>query len=309
VGKAGDASILIFRGRVISSQFDVVGRLLRGLAEAEMRTRQWLLGLVVLGLFGISVTLSRNIAEARQNPSDHNQPYMSPWQTLNEQAKLENPTDGNSVRALMDAILDFPSFIGHIPPIIREIVEQRIVQAEINYKLGRNPGIPEKSVVQIVNTLADKFGLSDSARTSLHQLEVLRFGMELSSPAFMTPASSQNGDTGENPSTAELSPAQATHILLVLMGQKVMNPDFQLPLEEWEKTQYQPAMDKMLKYKEQRDSGQLGKPVTHGEVTESVGYPSDHDLRTQIHNAVSKMSLTDGLDLVNQAFGIAGIGK
>ena len=271
-----------------------------------MRTRQWLLGLVVLGLFGISVTLSRSIAEAGQNPSEHNQQYKSPWQKLNEQAKLENPTDGNSVRALVDEILDFPSSFGRIPPIMREIVEQRLVQAEINYKLGRNPGVPEKSVVQIVNTLADKFGLSGSARTSLHQVEVLRFGMELSTPALMTPASSQKEDAGVYPSTADLSPAQAAHILLVLITQKMMNPDFQLPPEEWEKTQYQPAMDKMLKYKELRDSGQLGKTVTHGEL---VSYPTAYDLRAQIHNAVSKMSLTDGLDLVNQAFEIAGISK
>jgi len=40
-----------------------------------------------------------------------------------------------------------------------------------------------------------------------------------------------------------------------------------------------------------------------------VSYTRDHDLRTQINNAVSKMSLTDGLDLVNQAFEIVGISK
>jgi hypothetical protein len=306
VGKAGDASIPIFQGGVVSSGFYLVGRLLRGFAEAKMRNRLWLLGLVVLALFGISVTLSRRIAEAGQKPPEQNQPYKSPWQKLNEQAKLENPTDGNSVRALMDEILDFPSSFGRIPPIMREIVEQRLVQAEINYKLGRNPGIPEKSVVQIVNTLAEKFRLSDSARTSLHQVDVLRFGMELSSPAFMTPASSQKEETSVDPNPADLSPAQATHILLVLIGQKVMNPDYQLPPDEWEKTQYQPAMDKMLKYKELRDSGQLGKTVTHGAL---VSFSSSHDLRTQISSAVLQMSLTEGLDLVSQVFEIAGISK
>jgi hypothetical protein len=271
-----------------------------------MRNHRWRLGLVVLALIGITVTLGRGIAEAGQNPSEHSQPLKSPWQRLSDQAKLENPTDGNSVRALMDEILDFPNSFGRIPPIMRELVEQRLVQAEINYKLGRNPGIPEKCVVQIVNTLADKFGLSDSARTSLHQVEVLRFGMELSSPAFMTSASSQKEDTDVYPSRADLSPAQATHILLVLLTQKTISPDFQLPLEEWEKTKYQPAMEKMRKYKEQRDSGQLGKTATHAEV---VAYTLGHDPRTQIYNAVSKMSLTDGLDMVNQAFEIAGISK
>jgi hypothetical protein len=234
------------------------------------------------------------------------QKFVTPWQKLDVQAKLENPADANSVRALVDEILDFPNSFGRIPPIMREIVEQRLMQAEISYKLGRNPGIPEINLVQIANTLADKFKLPDSARTSLHQVEVLRFGMELSSPDFMTPASTQNGNPGFSPNTADLSPAQATHILLLLITQKMISPDFQLPLEEWEKTKYQAAMDKMLKYKELRDSGQLGKTASHTELT---AYTLNQDLRTQIYNAVSKMGLTDGLDLINQAFEIAGISK
>jgi hypothetical protein len=271
-----------------------------------MRYRLWLLCLILLSLLGVSGGFVTSVTEAQQRFSTETHSFKSPWQQIDDQAKLENPTDGNSVRALIDGILDFPNSFGRIPPIMREIVEQHLVQAEIRYKLGRNPGIPEKSVVQIANTLADKFKLPDSARTSVHQVEVLRFGMELSSPDFMTPASSQSKDMVVYPSTADLSPAQATHILLVLITQKLISPDYQLPLEEWEKTKYQPAMDKMLKYKELRDSGQLEKMVSHAEL---VTYPGNRDLRTQIYNAVSQMSLTDGLDLVNQAFGIAGTGK
>jgi hypothetical protein len=272
-----------------------------------MRNRLWLLEPVVLALFGISVIWSQRNAMAGQNPpTGQSRPYKSPWNKVDEQAKLENPSDGNSVLALVDDILDFPHSFGEIPPIMREIVEQHMVQAEINYKLGRTPGIPEKSVAQILNTLADKLELPDYARVSVHQVEVIRFGMELSMPAFMGPASSQNEDTGGNSSAADLSPAQATHVLLVLIDQKMINPDYQLSPDEWEKTKYQPAMDGMIKYKELRDSGQLNKLVTHAEVR---AYTLDHDLRTQIYKAVSRMSLTDALDLVNQAFGVAGISR
>ena len=107
-------------------------------------------------------------------------------------------------------------------------------------------------------------------------------------------------------SKTDLSPAQAAHILLVLVDQKIMNPDYQLPPEEWEKTQYQTAMDKMLKYKELRESGRLKTTVT---ADLQVSSPSSRDLRSQIYDAVSQMSLTEGLDLVNETFGIAGISK
>ena len=253
-----------------------------------------------------SVLFGQRVVVDTVTTSGDAQKFVTPWQKLDLRAKPENPADANSVRALIDEILDFPNSFGRIPPIMREIVEQRLMQAEISYKLGRNPGIPEKNIVQIANTLADKFKLPDTARTSAHQVEILRFGMELSSPDFMNPASPEEGTAGANPSTADLSPAQATHILLVLITQKMISPDFQLPLEEWEKTKYQPEMDRMLKYKELRDSGQLQKMVTH---TELVTYPGNRDLRTQIYDAVSKMSLTDGLDLINQAFEIAGISK
>jgi hypothetical protein len=271
-----------------------------------MRKRPWLLGLVILALFGISVTVSRHIAEAGQKPSDQNQAYRSPWQKIDEQAKLENPSDGNSVHVLIDEILDFPHFYSLNLPVMREILEQRLVQAEINYKLGRSPGIPEKNVVQIANSLADKMRLPEYAQVTLHQVEVLRFGMEFSMPSFMGGTAPQIEETGARPGPSELSPAQAAQILLVLIDQKMINPDYQLIPEEWEKTQYQPAMDRLLKYKELRNSGELAKMKPHAVVTAGV---MKNDLRTQISTAVSEMSLTDGLDLANQAFEIAGLSK
>jgi hypothetical protein len=126
----------------------------------------------------------------------------------------------------------------------------------------------------------------------------------------MPPPSSQGESAALSLSKTELSPSQAAHILLVLIDQKIMNPDYQLPPEEWEKTQYQTTMDRMLKYKELRDSGQM-KTTMKTTMTEGVrlSSPSSPDLRSQIYDAVSQMSLTEGLDLVNETFGIAGISK
>ncbi len=269
-----------------------------------MRNRSWLLSVTVLMLLEITGTLSWRTAGAQQIATDQVRSFHSPWQKIDEVAKLENPADGNSVRALIEEVLNFPHTYRLKLPVMHEIVEDRLVQAEIDYRLGRNPGIEEKTVVQIGNTLADRLKLPDYAHVTVHQVEVLRLGMEVSMPSFMGETSVQGDVAGAQAKPSELSPAQATQILLVLIDQKLANPDYQLTPEEWEKTQYQPAMDRLLKYKQLRDSGELAKMEPHAEVR---AFTMKNDLRGQMAQAVSEMSLTDGLDLVTQAFNMAGI--
>ncbi len=256
----------------------------------------------VLTLALLSASMSHRIWGAQARYSSETRAYGSPFHKIEQQAALENPTDANSVQALIDAVLEFPHSFGQIPPVMREIVEQRLVQAEINYKLGRSAGIPEGNIAKLINRFADKLNLPDYARATPHQVEVLRFGMELQSPSFMGSSSPSEETTPDR--DAELSPAQATHILFVLADQKISSPDYQLTPDEWEKTQYQPAMDRLLKYKELKDSGQLKNIVKAGAL---VSEPLDKDLRTEIYRQVSQMSLTDGLDLVNEAFEMVGI--
>lgn len=271
-----------------------------------MRNHSWLLSATVLALLGITGTLSWRTAGAQQIATDQVRSFHSPWQVIDDAAKLENPADGDSVRALIEEILNFPHTFSLKLPVMHEIVEDRLVQAEINYRLGRNPGIQEKTVVEIANTLADRMKLPDYAYVTVHQVEVLRFGMEMSMPSFMGEVSVQSDAAGAHANAAVLSPAQATQILLVLIDQKLANPDYQLTPEEWEKTQYQPSMDRLLKYKEMRDSGELAKVKPHAEVR---ALTMKTDLRGQISQAVSEMSLTEGLDLVTQAFNMAGISR
>ena len=270
-----------------------------------MKLRRPLTCLAVLSVALPSVLSGQKIVVEQTVASGDTPGYVTPWQKLEAVAKLENPADANSVRAVIEAVLDYPYFFGQIPPIMREIVEQRLVQAEISYRLGRNPGIREESLVQIANTLADKFQLPDYAHATLHQVEVLRFGMELAMPSFMG-TSLRNEDKSVSPGTSDLSPAQAAHIFLVLAGAKVIDPDYQLTPDEWERTQYKPAMDRLLKYEELKKSGESTR-LEHRAVL--VTRALDMDLRSTLFHAVSQMSLTDGLDLVEQAFRIAGTSK
>lgn len=236
-----------------------------------------------------------------------NQLYKSPWQKLEDQAKLENPSEGNSVRALVDEIINFPNSFGEIPPVMDTIVKERLTQAEMKYKLGLGPGVQENDIVHIANTLADKFQLPEYAHTTLHQVEVLRFSYELSTPVFMGVLSRKQHSEASGSNPTKLSPTQATYLLLRLVDAKLMSPDYQLPPDEWEKTRYGPMMEKLVKYKESKESGQQSKPATYAVLM--LSHSQGEDIRTAVSRGISEMSLTDGLDLVDQAFAAVGIGK
>lgn len=232
--------------------------------------------------------------------------YESPWQKIDERAKLENPADGNSVRALVDEIFKYPHSFGEIPPVMDTIVKERLTQAEMNYKLGRSPGVEVNGVVRLVNMLAGKFQLPDYARTTPHQAEVLCLGLETAMPALMALPSPQAGNSVRSDSSM-MSPVQATYLLLTLIDAKLLSPDYQLPPDAWEKMKYESMMEEATKHKELKESGQLSKLETKG-VLISSSSQSD-EMRTALSHAISHMSLTDGLDLVDQAFEAVGIGK
>ena len=272
-----------------------------------MRNYRLLLVVAAIALCASAVSSQGNPVEARDQTVARPQPYRSPWQKIEERAKLENPSDGNSVRALVDEIINSPNSFGEIPPVMDSIVKERLTQAEMKYKLGLGPGVQENDIVHIANTLADKFQLPDYARTTPHQVEVLRLSLELSSPVFMGVQPLQQDSETSRSNPTKLSPAQATHLLLSLVNAKLYNPDYQLPPDEWEKTRYGPMMEKLVKYKESKESGQQSKPVTYAVLM--MSHSPGEDIMTAVSHGISEMSLTDGLDLVDQAFAAVGIGK
>jgi hypothetical protein len=272
-----------------------------------MRNYRLLLVVAAMALCARAVSSQGSPVEVRDQTVARPQPYKSRWQKIEERAKLENPSDGNSVRALVDEIFSYPHSFGEIPPVMDTIVKERLTQAEMKYKLGLGPGVQENDIVRIANTLADKFQLPDYARTTLHQVEVLRFTSELSLPVFMGVQSPHQESEASRSEPPKLSPAQATNLLLGLVDAKLWSPDYQLPPDEWEKTRYGPMMENLVKYKELKESGQQSKLVTKGAVV--MVTTVNGDIRTAVSHAISEMSLTDGLDLVDQVFAAVGIGK
>jgi len=68
-------------------------------------------------------------------------------------------------------------------------------------------------------------------------------------------------------------------------------------------------MEKVTKQRQLKESWQLSKQEIKG-VRVSVSSSSQSDeMQTALSRAVLQMSLTDELDLVDQAFAVVGIGK
>ena len=170
-----------------------------------MKINRLLVSLAAIMLCAFTVTLNGNQVIERDQTVTRPQLYRTPWQKIEELAKLENPSDGNSVRALVDEIVNYPHTFGQIPPVMDTIVKERLTQAEMKYKLGLGPGVQENDIVHIANTLVDKFQLPDYARTTLHQVEVLRFSYELSLPVFMGVQSPQQESEASRSNPPKLS--------------------------------------------------------------------------------------------------------
>src|SRR5260370_20477562 len=152
-----------------------------GEMEAEMRTYRLLMAVAAVIVFSRPCAVNAQVRYNDTTVVDSTRTYQFttrsyeyPLQKIDERAKLENPADGNSVRALVDEIFN-SHLLGQIPPLMDTIVKERLTQAEMNYKLGRSPGVDVKSIVRLVNVLADKFQLPDYARATPHQAEVFCF--------------------------------------------------------------------------------------------------------------------------------------
>src|ERR1700676_1755813 len=119
-----------------------------------MSIRRLLVAVTAVMFCTPSVSFEGAGVQARYQDTVRSQPYKSPWQKIEELAKLENPSDGNSVRALVDEVFYFPHSFGEIPPEMNTIIKERLTKAEMNYKLGLGPGAEMTDIVRIVNRLA-----------------------------------------------------------------------------------------------------------------------------------------------------------
>lgn len=109
--------------------------------------------------------------------------------------------------------------------------QQRVVQAELAFRKGTQPAIHEKDIVTAVNNLATTINAPAWARTNLAEVVKLRL---FASPMFPGMILNHAPDAVAkhqllNPA---MSPLEATQIALMLVHQKLANPNYQLTRAE-----------------------------------------------------------------------------
>jgi hypothetical protein len=154
--------------------------------------------------------------------------------SLEEKARKAESGNEDDVRDLADEV--FYRYGQMMPAEVANGIKERVVRAEMEYKKSRKGGVRESHVVHAVNHLVEKFNAPDFAKTDLRQMKILRARLKSGTPSFFAPdAKEKKGlrkKLGE-PMNPEVSPLEATGLMLVMLTQKALNDDFQQTPKEF----------------------------------------------------------------------------
>jgi hypothetical protein len=215
------------------------------------------------------------------NPQGH-------YRSIELKAQHANARDRQSIRDLAHEVICSPHFY-QFPDPIAGLLENRVTDAEINFRNNTGHGVSEAQLVDLMNWLGDKFRLPSYTRTTAAQVRTLRMKLAIMSPYFMGSTLSGREIAKGGQVRTEMSPLQALHLLNVLADQKVINPDYQ-----------DPSLD-IVAAERQRD--ETPGATTSGKLP-SVGVVENRkkqEVRNAISAAGSAMSAQDAYDMVNHA--------
>jgi hypothetical protein len=246
---------------------------------------------------------------AQDQPPQAPQPvnkYGSPYQAIENAASDMNPRDADSLRAVAEAIFNFP-LTYRMPDVMAAVVKQRLIDAQKAYLDGKTPGIVDGAVVDAINALATAFEAPDYGRTSLLQVQFFRSSLAAGMPIFLHSAPDTKADEPNPP----MSPLQAIFVMGLLIDQKLTNPDYQVAPAEWDSDSYPRLLAQFQQRRELQRRIEAGevKVQTNGELRSRVvmGPPYDQALLTLVRKGVLAMSVADGLKLFNETFARLGI--
>ena len=227
---------------------------------------------------------------------------------VEEKARLLRDDDQDTHRALADTIFKAsrgfaPLTVIHgigpekIPSSIDYIIKDRLSWAEMQYRRGLGKGVKEQSIVNLTNLLVEKFGLPDYARTSQRQVRFMRMFLMVYNPVFMGQGAVRpNIEIGES-INEEMSPLQAVHVLLEVLGHKYSDENFQLTPEEWDREQASRAA-----------RNKATPTITELRLVISIN-PKEKEVRSSLVRHLNSMDPVEALSLMDKAFEVLEIEK
>ena len=171
-------------------------------------------------------------------------PVYRPYQSVEDTARLLRDNNQDTYRALADEIFKAPRGLGilsvdgigleNLPAPITTVIKDRLVYAEMQYREGTGRAVREQNIVDVTNLLVQKLELPDYVRTSPSQVRYMRMVSITWNPTFMGKSAERpNMQVGESISD-EMSPMQAVHVLLEVLGHKLSDRNFQMTPEAWD---------------------------------------------------------------------------
>lgn len=219
-----------------------------------------------------------------------------PSQLIDERARDMRVEDEASVRAVADEIFNYPHVLGRMPMLLEDEVKNRLVRSEIGFLRGTRSGVQEEDIVTLFDIMAKRFKLPDYARTSKKQVRALRMSLALGSPIFMGRGlAGTNLKIGDSISS-EMSLLQAAHLAAVLLDQKFLDLNFQVPPDQWDREPHDKEIERI------KEREKMFKSARGGEYQIIM---RSNPKRVELHETISKnaasMSLSDFQDVLETA--------
>ena len=215
---------------------------------------------------------------------------------LNEKAKAVKGGDEAPIRHLADEVFRTTG-LEKAPAGMLDAVKERLVRAEVNYQNGRAQGIPEINVVRVINGLGMKFKAPGYAKTSQYEVRKLRMSVLGLIPNFIA-----NDRSSERQPKAigasinhNMSPMEAAFVTVLLLKQKVSNPEYQVTHAE-----------RVSQWAEKHSGKQKNKTE---QVKIQGSSARETEMEKVIARGVSEMSPIDLLNIPSRAMDILGVEK
>jgi hypothetical protein len=273
----------------------------------------------VIALLTIGAIVMRSltvIARAETQTGNANPSEQSRWLRIEERAKGAEAGDPESVRALADEIFSQPHQIGTLPLFVKQPLEEQVIKAELDYRSGTHRAIKHSDVVQLINSLSEKLELPSYAKTSEHQILDMRFRSMQLTPRFMGNVVSERKDgtplrPGDSVDSA-MSPLQACYFAMFAIDAKLVNPEYQVPPDEWERHRYQKALETWQSHKHARSLGIEQKGTSTGAVPDTkprleLGSSKKMELIRGAEASLLKLSPEESVSLAQSALETLGI--
>jgi hypothetical protein len=166
---------------------------------------------------------------AQQSPRDR----RSPGSELELKARAAKGGDDLAIRELAAEVFNpfvDPSDEG-VASVLKPFVD-RLYRAEKLFRDTGRVGVSVSNVTQAVNGVASRLDAPEYAFTTDEQVKSLVTVSQRTLPTFM--AGIQDKSSGVQPSVYNLSPIQAGYITVLMLKQKLENPEFQTTAQDWD---------------------------------------------------------------------------